>query len=1128
MTNKKEKVTERTDLQTRLKSLISFMRSSDRDHAQSLNIRNILRRKNHLIDKTKLHDKTWADPKYKGPWYWGSETLRGLNHTFWSVFMGYLAKEIVEAKLASPAERADKTSPDSFVLDKILGHESKKDPRSFGTSLPLLPDIRSIKVTLGPWDTVAALLGITVRQWHKLEIEKLKRNSKANRFLIHSYIRMIKASGGILPRQVVSSKGFGPRGQVLMTANSIKEDAEAAAKGEGKGRYLGHIEWPWNPEKREGKSAPRDYNPKLFWSIADNLMRRSTPFLTASMRRLDVNWEGKWHISTLEKIFADYYKIVFTRWNYMEKARFWIQSPPGRLRPLTIPTVPWRLYAAQMALFMDIWIRKTLPPTQHAYTYGRGTMTAWRQILRDLIIKNKNHSIFDFDLKKFFSTINLDKLAHRLSLIDTPKWVVGHLMTQIRDPAKEKIQQGDLIKDYVHHTPPIKKTWLDRLADPSSKVETIGWGVSMGTAYSPLMAIFALNDWYWWLLGKKANLYMYADDGLVTAPPEVDLRQLVKESEEFLKNWGVRINWDKSGFTRRGTKWLRPLKFLGLVYDPYADTLSSRTRSGKELTLEKGLVYGRARGSWYDLTWKLVVWSPRVLLLILTILAVVSGYFLCVYLGSILAFFLNAVLWTPIFWLTGRMMVTDSERDEKEPDRDIFFSWTLPNSYHTAPHKFQKLENIGVILSWPTTTIWFLAISMIEWMNMENNDKVFFIGIAYLFYLILLWVLSTNWPWEWFGTRVNWRNTVNTGFWGFYMSRLYNGDWNLKILQDWSIKARPGSLRTLILETVPEEWREQLMRGANLDFANTTSYTAFWCMTFVWELRNHLLKKGLGVGKKSLKSLNWRDLTLLGPTHSKDKLSPTRRLLVKPFKFKRMNTWENRLSRDLADEYYWRLSVEVSKIKGVADKLDLHYKTVLHYWIEWQKRHTKFLRFPNECLGNFEFLETNRSYFWQKSAQKLGMGRKSKEILNKESGSLDVNTIFTTHPIIHVAMMMDQFETERVRTEKKKGILKRKFIDLIDWAYDVYFDDTFDWPGCQYEDIVDPDFRKNFGVAVRNHEKYQVRDTLVTEEYFNKNKNKMNPELRKVERLLERRPQFLKDLILKQNFDYDFFGGEKP
>jgi hypothetical protein len=50
-------------------------------------------------------------------------------------------------------------------------------------------------------------------------------------------------------------------------------------------------------------------------------------------------------------------------------------------------------------------------------------------------------------------------------------------------------------------------------------------------------------------------------------------------------DWGIMFSKEKCGYIKRGGKWLKPLKFLGLVYDGLKDTLSAQTRGGSTLAL---------------------------------------------------------------------------------------------------------------------------------------------------------------------------------------------------------------------------------------------------------------------------------------------------------------------------------------------------------------------------------------------------------------------------------------------------------------------------------------------------------------------------------------------------------------
>jgi len=73
-----------------------------------------------------------------------------LFRSFYSFFMSYLAKEIVEAEINSPGVGRARSDPKTIIINNSIGNSNKKDIRTFGTNMPLVPDIKDIKVTLGP------------------------------------------------------------------------------------------------------------------------------------------------------------------------------------------------------------------------------------------------------------------------------------------------------------------------------------------------------------------------------------------------------------------------------------------------------------------------------------------------------------------------------------------------------------------------------------------------------------------------------------------------------------------------------------------------------------------------------------------------------------------------------------------------------------------------------------------------------------------------------------------------------------------------------------------------------------------------------------------------------------------
>lgn len=64
-----------------------------------------------------------------------------------------------------------------------------------------------------------------------------------------------------------------------------------------------------------------------------------------------------------------------------------------------------------------LWFEDFILPSQHAYLPGRGTITAWRQVITE-VIKAKN--IYETDLKGFFDNISVHKINNVLRQGNVP------------------------------------------------------------------------------------------------------------------------------------------------------------------------------------------------------------------------------------------------------------------------------------------------------------------------------------------------------------------------------------------------------------------------------------------------------------------------------------------------------------------------------------------------------------------------------------------------------------------------------------------------------------------------------------------------------------------------------------
>lgn len=62
--------------------------------------------------------------------------------------------------------------------------------------------------------------------------------------------------------------------------------------------------------------------------------------------------------------------------------------------------------------------RNLFPVSQHGFIPGRGTMTAWKELLERAL---GARDIYEFDLKSFFDSVRLDAISEELRNHDVPR-----------------------------------------------------------------------------------------------------------------------------------------------------------------------------------------------------------------------------------------------------------------------------------------------------------------------------------------------------------------------------------------------------------------------------------------------------------------------------------------------------------------------------------------------------------------------------------------------------------------------------------------------------------------------------------------------------------------------------------
>lgn len=316
-------------------------------------------------------------------------------------------------------------------------------------------------------------------------------------------------------------------------------------------------------------NAARD-NPRLFWIIASHLLHSSVAYRTTCITNVLPGWHRN---QTYGKLWKQVHALMRLDYNNYEYKVVSIPKNEHETRSLGVPSVAWRIYLNGLNNILLVWLSVYIPSTQHGFYPGRGCGTAWKALVSTVL---DSPNIKEFDLRKFFDSVNLDHLGHLLSITGIPQDLVTKIISWSRtSPRSGEVPNPWLtplekVYFYKYHLTGVWgfpggiseiERYLRYLSylSPSSPYHKKNYyvGVSQGSPISPLLSTFLLVP-HLMLSSDYSNL-QYADDGLVYDYNE-------EPRLEFAPETNISIHPGKTSLIKESGRWLRPLKFLGITY----------------------------------------------------------------------------------------------------------------------------------------------------------------------------------------------------------------------------------------------------------------------------------------------------------------------------------------------------------------------------------------------------------------------------------------------------------------------------------------------------------------------------------------------------------------------------------
>ena len=344
----------------------------------------------------------------------------------------------------------------------------------------------------------------------------------------------------------------------------------------------------------------KNSHPELAWKIAHLCITKSVAFRLSAFNHVVPDWYFAYPKSHIWKLNREVDKILRTQDTFVKIKRVEIPKANGKMRPLGVPSTPWRIVLHMWNNMLVEILRDKIPSSQHAYLPGKGTKTAWTSVLEKI---DKYKYIYETDLKAFFDTVNIHGIFELLLRWKVPleiyKLLLGYCLNvpSIQKSGKVRLNLNcqstlrELSTQLALIDPEVcqmraKNQWAE-LRRYLSKIESnsedlyLGsgsmytLGVPQGMPISPFLAILPLKECFLTKrTGSKFEDYViYADDPIFFSNSPITIKgnaaMGIHPHPKGEKAGYIKYNGE---FTERG------FKFLGLKFEK--NTLISSTRTG--------------------------------------------------------------------------------------------------------------------------------------------------------------------------------------------------------------------------------------------------------------------------------------------------------------------------------------------------------------------------------------------------------------------------------------------------------------------------------------------------------------------------------------------------------------------
>jgi hypothetical protein len=371
-----------------------------------------------------------------------------------------------------------------------------------------------------------------------------------------------------------------------------------------------------------------------YWILSLKLMRESKVIHLVALRKLNHNWHLHYPLGIVFSWLYQLKKTVITMPSTLKVYRFYqpkiTSSGVHTHRPLGNPHDVHKMYYYLWQSFMVIFVYCFIGKYQHGFLPGRGTATAWAQ----LITMIKSPFLWEFDLEGAFPSLNVNVVCDRLIINGCPAPIANYIRSMSLATVEEISRTKQLLPEpktgaqlILQKMAPLHHAFAPNVGlsiygiknrfqtmspwAPEHVLKQPGWessrtpsipgvdthaiesGFTQGSGLSPILFDFAFEDAmkrHFDTIGtsSKYQIVAYADDFLISS--QYYIAEIFKPNifPGIHKFFGFKVSEAKSRCLKTSGLWLvDSFKFLGLTYDTKKNKIIGTPRKGGFLEMDK-------------------------------------------------------------------------------------------------------------------------------------------------------------------------------------------------------------------------------------------------------------------------------------------------------------------------------------------------------------------------------------------------------------------------------------------------------------------------------------------------------------------------------------------------------------